>query len=194
MIVIELLCTFKRWSRHRKLGPRSPELRLGIRVVVAEVGQPRDIENHPVTPDLQAGVEHCSTPGTTPRNEPFRLAHLNHGDDCAILLEGGEGPARVKSLRHGALRRFASERQRCLAFAARPIASSQRRTHARQKKPFSGGARSGRRAADQPHRAGQSHSRTVRIGRKRLVNRGDGGRDDLCWLVAQPTVHGADLG
>jgi hypothetical protein len=36
-----------------------------------------------------------------PRNEPLRLAHLNHGDDCAILLEGGEGPARVKSLRHG---------------------------------------------------------------------------------------------
>jgi hypothetical protein len=46
-----------------------------------------------------------------PRNEPLRLAHLNHGDDCAILLEGGEGPARVKSLRHGALHRFASERQ-----------------------------------------------------------------------------------
>jgi hypothetical protein len=58
----------------------------------------------------------------SPRNEPLRLAHLNHGDDCAILLEGGEGPARVKSLRHGALHRFASERQRCLAFAARPIA------------------------------------------------------------------------
>ena len=60
-----------------------------------------------------------------PRNEPLRLAHLNHGDDCAILLEGGEGPARVKSLRHGALHRFASESQRCLAFAARPIASAQ---------------------------------------------------------------------
>jgi hypothetical protein len=42
-----------------------------------------------------------------PRNEPLRLAHLNHGDDCAILLEGGEGPARVKSFRHGALHRFA---------------------------------------------------------------------------------------
>ena len=29
-------------------------------------------------------------------NEPLRLAHLDHGDDRAILLEGGEGPARVK--------------------------------------------------------------------------------------------------
>ena len=37
-------------------------------------------------------------------DEPFRLAHLDHGDDRAILLEGGEGPARVKMtmlLRHG---------------------------------------------------------------------------------------------
>jgi hypothetical protein len=23
------------------------------------------------------------------RNEPARLAHLDHGDDCAILLDGG---------------------------------------------------------------------------------------------------------
>ena len=68
-----------------------------------------------------------------PRNKPLRLAHLNHGDDCAILLEGGEGPARVKSLRHGALHRFASERQRCLAFAARPIASAHLRTLHRSK-------------------------------------------------------------
>ena len=30
------------------------------------------------------------------RYEPLRLAHLDHGDDRAILLEGGEGPARVK--------------------------------------------------------------------------------------------------
>jgi hypothetical protein len=38
------------------------------------------------------------------RYEPLRLAHLDHGDDRAILLEGGEGPARVKMtmlLRHG---------------------------------------------------------------------------------------------
>src|SRR5262249_696495 len=40
------------------------------------------------------------------------------------------------------------------------------------KKSFRGGARSGRRAADQPHLRSQTHARTVRIGRKRLVNRG----------------------
>jgi hypothetical protein len=73
-----------------------------------------------------------------------------------------------------------------------PIAAGIERRH--QRVDVGGGARSGRRAADQPHRAAQSHAGTVRIGRKRLVNRGDGGRDDLCWLVAQPTVHGADLG
>src|SRR4249920_3474923 len=59
-------------------------------------------------------------------NEPLRLAHLNHRDDCAILLEGSKGPARVKKLRHGALRQSVAERQRCLTSAARPIASLMR--------------------------------------------------------------------
>jgi hypothetical protein len=44
--------------------------------------------------------------GNNRRNEPLRLAHLDHGDDRTILLEGGEGLARVKRLRHGALRRL----------------------------------------------------------------------------------------
>src|ERR1700716_4654709 len=41
--------------------------------------------------------------GNERRNQPLRLAHLDHGDDCAILLESGEGSARVKKkmLRHG---------------------------------------------------------------------------------------------
>jgi hypothetical protein len=57
-----------------------------------------------------------------------------------------------------------------------------------------GGGRSGRRTADQPHRTGQAHARTVRIRRQGLAEGGDGGRDDLCRLVAQPTVYGADFG
>jgi hypothetical protein len=43
--------------------------------------------------------------GNNRRNEPLRLAHLDHGGDRAILLEGGEGPACVKRLQHGALHR-----------------------------------------------------------------------------------------
>src|SRR6478672_10743190 len=41
--------------------------------------------------------------GDERRNQPFRLAHLDHGDDCAIRLDSGEGPTRVKTtmLRHG---------------------------------------------------------------------------------------------
>src|SRR6516165_1681691 len=65
------------------------------------------------------------------RNEPLRLAHLDHGDDCAILLESGEGLARVKltMLRHGELHRVAVEQRRwCHALAARPIASSHKLT------------------------------------------------------------------
>lgn len=55
-------------------------------------------------------------------------------------------------------------------------------------KSIGGRARSGRRIADQPHRAGQSHSCTVRIGRKRLVNGGDDGRDRL----EEQLEHGSD--
>jgi len=28
--------------------------------------------------------------GNERRDQPFRLAHLDHGDDCAMLLESGE--------------------------------------------------------------------------------------------------------
>ncbi len=31
------------------------------------------------------------------RYEPLRLAHLDHGDDRAILFQRGEGPARFPS-------------------------------------------------------------------------------------------------
>jgi hypothetical protein len=47
-----------------------------------------------------------STPKTA-LHQPLRLANLDHGDDCAILLESGEGPARIKTkmLRHRELHR-----------------------------------------------------------------------------------------
>src|SRR6202022_1954165 len=73
--------------------------------------------------------------GNERRNQPLRLAHLDHGDDCAILLESGEGPARVKTrmLRHrGAPSVVVEQRPWCHAFAARPIASSHFRTRAAQ--------------------------------------------------------------
>src|SRR5205809_3193048 len=81
-------------------------------------------------------------PGDKRCNEPLRLAHLDHGDDRAILLEGGEGPARIKMLlRHGGAPSVAVEqRQRCHALAARPIASAQDRTHAMQRTAYFVGA------------------------------------------------------
>ncbi|MER9140401.1 hypothetical protein NKI20_29850 [Mesorhizobium sp. M0830] len=36
-------------------------------------------------------------------DQPLRLAHFDDGDDRVILLKSGEGPARVKRLRHGTL-------------------------------------------------------------------------------------------
>jgi hypothetical protein len=64
-------------------------------------------------------------------NEPLRLAHLDHGNDRAILIEGGEGSAwvKMKVLRHrGAPSVAVEQRRRCHALAARPIASAQTTT------------------------------------------------------------------
>src|ERR1700730_13589185 len=63
-------------------------------------------------------------PRNNRRDEPLRLAHLDHSDHCVILLEGGEGLARIKRLRHGVLRRLFEQRRRCHTLAACPIASS----------------------------------------------------------------------
>jgi hypothetical protein len=56
-------------------------------------------------------------------DQPTGLAHLDHGDQCAILVQSGERSAQVIRLRHGALRRWVLQRRLCLRFAARPIAS-----------------------------------------------------------------------
>jgi hypothetical protein len=45
-------------------------------------------------------------PGHQPGDEPARPAQLDHGDERVVLLEGGEGPAQVIALRHGALHRL----------------------------------------------------------------------------------------
>src|SRR4029077_11708429 len=41
-------------------------------------------------------------------NEPARLAHLDHGDQRAVRIEGSEGSAQVVQLLHGVLHRFTS--------------------------------------------------------------------------------------
>jgi hypothetical protein len=38
--------------------------------------------------------------GKHPGNQPARLAQLDYGDDCAILVQGDEGPAQVVQLGH----------------------------------------------------------------------------------------------
>src|SRR5262249_59547142 len=45
--------------------------------------------------------------------QPLRLTHFDHGGDRVMLLEGGEGPARFKRLRHVALHwcRWAEHRE-----------------------------------------------------------------------------------
>jgi hypothetical protein len=39
-------------------------------------------------------------------DQPTRLADLDHGDHCRVLLKGDKASAQVVLLRHGALHRF----------------------------------------------------------------------------------------
>ena len=59
-----------------------------------------------------------------PRNnradQPARLAHLDYGNQRAILVEGGEGPAQVIGLRHWRAPSRVFQRRWCHFLAARP--------------------------------------------------------------------------
>src|SRR5712672_3223695 len=55
-------------------------------------------------------------------NQPARLAHLDDGNDRAILVQGDEGPAKSFGWGIGALHRF-TQRRWCHLLAACPIAS-----------------------------------------------------------------------
>src|SRR2546428_13067085 len=57
-------------------------------------------------------------------DKPARLAHLDHDDERAILVQGGEGSAEIVRLQHGALHRIDRPRRKCHTFAARAIPSS----------------------------------------------------------------------
>src|SRR6266576_1384849 len=56
-------------------------------------------------------------------NQPARLAQLDDGDDCAILVQGDEGPAQVIQLGHQGTPSVICQRRWCHLLAARPIAS-----------------------------------------------------------------------
>ena len=56
-------------------------------------------------------------------DQPARLAHLNHRDQRAILIQSGERSAQVVRLRHRAPPSVCFQRRKCRVLAARPIAS-----------------------------------------------------------------------
>src|SRR6516225_1463425 len=55
-------------------------------------------------------------------NQPARLAHLDHGNDRAILVQGDEGPAQIVRLGHRGTPSIDVSDEIAI-FAARPIAS-----------------------------------------------------------------------
>src|SRR5689334_5123687 len=56
-------------------------------------------------------------------DQPARLAHLDDGNDCAILVQGDEGPAQVVRLGHRGTPSIYMQRRSCHFLVARPIAS-----------------------------------------------------------------------
>src|SRR6202030_4519853 len=62
-------------------------------------------------------------PGKHPGNQPARLAQLDDGNDCAILVQGDEGPAQVVQLWHRGTPSVICQRHGAISFAACPIPS-----------------------------------------------------------------------
>src|SRR5271166_5615435 len=71
-------------------------------------------------------------------NQPTRLAHLDDGNDCAILVQGDEGPAQVVRLGHQGTPSIRLQRRWCHFLVACPIPS--RRKGIRTLGPFCKGA------------------------------------------------------
>src|SRR3954468_2628478 len=68
-------------------------------------------------------------PWNNASDEPARLAHLDDGNDRAVLLQGSEGPAQiVELLCHGTLHRVASSDDGDIFATVCPIASQARRS------------------------------------------------------------------
>src|ERR1700758_429389 len=65
--------------------------------------------------------------GNHTANQPARLAHLDDGNDCAILLQGHEGPAQIVRVGHRGTPSIDVSDEIAI-LAARPIASLCRST------------------------------------------------------------------
>src|SRR6202040_652971 len=61
--------------------------------------------------------------GKNPGNQPARLAQFDDGNDCAILVQGDEGPAQVVQLGHRGTPSVICQRRWCHLLAACPIPS-----------------------------------------------------------------------
>src|SRR6202043_2574276 len=61
--------------------------------------------------------------GKPPGNQPARLAQFDDGNDCAILVQGDEGPTQVVQLGHRGTPSVICQRRWCHLLAACPIPS-----------------------------------------------------------------------
>jgi len=89
--------------------------RLG-RLVAPALQQPQQLFR--VRRKLLQGV--AFDPRNNRADQPARLAHLDNGDQRAILVEGGEGPAQIIGLRHWRAPSLCFQRRWCHLLAARP--------------------------------------------------------------------------
>src|SRR6202040_2668576 len=79
-------------------GKRNPrDLAAGLDRLVAPTMQQA---KQPFGTRLQVLARLALNAGKHTGNQPARLAHLDDGNDCAILVQGDEGPAQVVRLGH----------------------------------------------------------------------------------------------
>jgi len=64
------------------------------------VAPPMQQAKQPFCTRLQLLARLALNAGKHTGNQPTRLAHLDDGNDCAILVQGDEGPAQVVRLGH----------------------------------------------------------------------------------------------
>src|SRR6516225_6039108 len=76
----------------------------------------------PLRARLQLRARLTLNAGKHPANQPARLAHLDHGNNRAILVEGHEGPAQIVRLGHRGTPSIDVSDEIAI-LAARPIAS-----------------------------------------------------------------------
>jgi hypothetical protein len=103
---------------------KASAIRVIVRPALTTSSRQRCSKARPFWPRLQLLARLTLNAGNHPANQPGRLAHLDDGNDRAIVVQGDEGPTQVVRLGHRHTPSVYDERRSWHVLSARPIASS----------------------------------------------------------------------